>query len=380
MIAKRDSSVIVEYLHRKAVLQGIPLSGTFELTPICNMSCNMCYVRQTPEQVQESGKRLRTVDEWLKLARDLKDQGTLMLLLTGGEPLTYPGFRELYSELRNMGFVVSINTNGTLIDEETVEWLSNNPPHRINITLYGASDSTYKRLCHISGGYTRTKRAIELLQDRGINVKLNCSVTPDNVDDLEDIIVYSDERKLILQATSYMFPPLRRDIDSVGKNARFSPEECAYTEAKIRLLQRGTDAVKQYGDAAERLQITEDSCFDCEGDRLRCRAGRSAFWITWDGRLLLCAMMDDPAYKPFEVGFATAWDKLREDTVKIRLPAECSACEAKDFCRSCAAMVYTETGSYDSKPQYRCDLIRAIPEACQKVLKEENSNEYRTGK
>ena len=124
MIAERGSSALVEHLHRRADVQGIPLSGTFELTPMCSMSCKMCYVRMTAEEVRASGKRLRTVEEWLELARVMKEQGTLLLLLTGGEPLTYPGFRELYRELRKMGFVISINSNATLIDEETVRWFA----------------------------------------------------------------------------------------------------------------------------------------------------------------------------------------------------------------------------------------------------------------
>ena len=376
MIAKRGSSALVEHLHNKAGVRGIPLSGTFELTPMCSMSCKMCYVRMTAEEVRQSGKRLRTVEEWLELARVMKEQGMLLLLLTGGEPLTYPGFRELYRELRKMGFVISINSNATLIDEETVKWLAEDPPQRINITLYGASDETYLRLCNHPTGYTVVTHAIEMLQEAGIPVKLNCSVTPDNVCDLEKIIAYGEERKLVLQATSYMFPPLRRDETSIGRNLRFTPEECAAVEARIRLLQYGRDDLTNYCQSVEdHCVLEEDASFDCEGDGVRCRAGKSSCWITWDGRMLLCAMMDEPSYDVFEMGFPAAWAALRERTAAIRLPAECAACDSKDVCRSCAAMIYTETGSYDKKPQYRCDLMRATPAACRAVLKEEPSHE-----
>ena len=270
-----------------------------------------------------------------------------------------------------MGFVISINTNATLIDEDMVEWFVQNPPHRINITLYGASDDTYARLCHYPGGFTKTKNAIEMLQDRGINIKLNCSITPDNVCDLEKIIEYSKRRNLILQANSYMFPPLRKNAESVGENARFSAEDCAYTEARIRLLQRGSNNLKTYYTAIKECKpLDEDLGFDCEGDGIRCRAGKSAFWITWDGRLLLCAMMDEPQFFPFRDGFSQSWSDLKEAAKKIRLPAECARCEAKAVCRSCAAMVYTETGTYDRKPQYRCDLLKATPKACQRVLED----------
>ena len=35
---------------------------------------------------------------------------------------------------------------------------------------------------------------------------------------------------------------------------------------------------------------------------------------------------------------------------------------------SCAAMVYTETGSYDKVPQYRCEMTNFYQDACKKVL------------
>lgn len=376
MTGNQTELQIIEHMHRRAVAQGIPLSGTFELTPLCSMACKMCYVRMSPEELAATGKRLRTADEWLALAREAKEQGMLLLLLTGGEPFLYPEFRRLYTELRQMGFVISINSNATLITEETVAWLKENPPQRINITLYGASDATYARLCGHPTGFTQVTRAIELLRDAGISVKLNCSVTPENVCDLEDIIAYSDEHKLVLQATSYMFPPLRRDAESVGSNARFAAEECARTEVKIRRLQYGAENLREYCKAIESHQpVDTPLCADCEGDGLQCRAGKSAFWVTWDGRMTPCGMVNEPAVFPFGQGFADAWQSLRAQTAALHLPPECAGCDAKHYCHTCAAMCYTETGRYDCKPQYRCDLMRAVPAACRALLSEEEHHE-----
>ena len=376
MTGNQTELQIIEHMHRRAVAQGIPLSGTFELTPLCSMACKMCYVRMSPEELAATGKRLRTADEWLALAREAKEQGMLLLLLTGGEPFLYPEFRRLYTELRQMGFVISINSNATLITEETVAWLKENPPQRINITLYGASDATYARLCSHPTGFTQVTRAIELLRDAGISVKLNCSVTPENVSDLEDIIAYSDEHKLVLQATSYMFPPLRRDAESVGRNARFAAEECARTEVKIRRLQYGAENLREYCKAIESHQpVDTPLCADCEGEGLQCRAGKSAFWVTWDGRMTPCGMVNEPAVFPFGQGFADAWQSLRAQTAALHLPPECAGCDAKHYCHTCAAMCYTETGRYDCKPQYRCDLMRAVPAACRALLSEEEHHE-----
>lgn len=35
-----------EYLFKKADAFNVPIMGTFELTPICNMKCKMCYIQQ----------------------------------------------------------------------------------------------------------------------------------------------------------------------------------------------------------------------------------------------------------------------------------------------------------------------------------------------
>ena len=64
---------ITEYLHAKAAKLGIPLSGTFEVTPCCNMACKMCYVRMTQKE-QEGIAPLRSVEESWKLADKQRKQ------------------------------------------------------------------------------------------------------------------------------------------------------------------------------------------------------------------------------------------------------------------------------------------------------------------
>ena len=107
-------------MYEDAGKRGVPLGGTFELSPLCNMNCKMCYIRISKEEMEKQGKLL-TADEWLSLAKEAKSKGMLFLLLTGGEPFLYPDFWKLYESLKQMGFFVSINTNATLLEGETLE-------------------------------------------------------------------------------------------------------------------------------------------------------------------------------------------------------------------------------------------------------------------
>lgn len=109
------------YLHARACANGIPLAGTFELTPRCNFNCRMCYVHLTPEEQRRRGAEL-TADEWLAIAEQARSQGMLFLLLTGGEPLIRVDFRYLLTELKKMGLMVSINSNASLIDDDWLDF------------------------------------------------------------------------------------------------------------------------------------------------------------------------------------------------------------------------------------------------------------------
>lgn len=366
---------VTEYLYHKAAAAGVPLSGTFELTPVCNMDCKMCYVRISRQQ-QESIGPLKTADQWLELGRQAKQAGMLYLLLTGGEPFLHPQFRQILEGLHRMGLLISINSNGTLIDEKTVAWLKDCPPVRINISLYGASNDTYAKLCGNPKGFTQTTHAIDLLQQAGIPVKLNCSLTPANVSDLEEMIAFAKAKKLQIQVAGYMFPPVRKKDAPLGDNFRLTPEEAAWYTAYSQYLLVGKERFEQIGCRTPRVEDPEETCIGV-GDEMRCRAGRCSFWVTWQGAMTPCGMfpVGDAENNAFTEDFNAVWSAVKDRVAKIRLPASCSDCAAKADCRACAAMVWAESGSYEQVPKYRCNMIRSYPEQWQRVKEEQGWTE-----
>ena len=363
MKGTRIEPQVTSYLFAKAAGRHIPLSGTFELSPLCNFSCRMCYVHLTGEEVRRSGLRMMTGGEWIRLAREARDQGMLYLLLTGGEPFLYPGFRELYEKLAGMGLILSINTNGALIDAETAAWLRKRPPSRVNITLYGGSPETYEALCGDAGGYEKTRKTIEYLQEAGISVKLNCSLTPYNARDLEKMVRYAESRNLILQAAAYMFPAVRRGKGHTDARDRFTPEETARYLFEIRRLQLGEEAAKQFARSIREgsAPVFSPECGERSPDgTVKCRAGRAAFWITWHGEMRPCGMMEYPGTAVRNKSFEEAWKELTEQTGRIRLSGACSRCGSQKLCHACAASALAETGQFEKTPGYLCQVVRAL--------------------
>ena len=363
---------LTEYLYNKAGRAGIPIGGTFELSPVCNFACRMCYVRKTAAEVAAHSRPILTLDRWLDIARQAREQGLLYLLLTGGEPLLWPDFWTLYEELARMGFLLSINTNGTLIDGAAIERLRRFPPRRVNITLYGAGDAAYQALCGAKGVFSRVSGAIEGLQQAGVSVKLNGTLTPQNVGDLDALVAYAASRKLILDTTTYLFPPVRRDPSMTGVNQRFTPEDAARHHLRIFRLQNGEERYQAYLEKIRKGSIPplglDESCVDPVDGRIRCRAGKASFWITWDGYMTPCGMMPEPKADLTGRTFAQAWQELTQKSAELALSGVCAKCPDQQLCHSCAAMAIAETGTAAGIPTYLCQMAAAMRDLAESEL------------
>ena len=350
----------------------IPLTGAFELLPVCNFACKMCYVRKSRAEVEKVGG-LMDGKRWLEIAEDAAKCGLLFPLLTGGEPFLYEDFQEVFTGMQNLGMQISINSNASLIDQKMAKWLSGHTPTRINITLYGASEETYQKLCGNGEAFLKVKNAVKWLKHYGIPVKFNASITPQNVQDLEQMIFFAKECKIPIQVATYMFPPIRKDAAMVGQNERLSPEEAALARVKTDFLTgekewflRQTERFGKFRKGEERFQRKEE---DQQKDRWReevltmcCRAGHCSFWVDWQGNLINCGMYASAKTSLKDCTFEEAWKKLVMQTEKVSCKPKCIQCANKEICHPCIAMIAAECGKEENAPEYLCRMHAAEAE------------------
>lgn len=358
---------MARYLNMKAARLGVPVVGNFELTPCCNLACKMCYVRLTKKQADERGGLL-SAERWKRYIDESVAAGMVMMLITGGEPTMRPDFLEIYEYAHEKGVLVSVNTNGTLITDEILESFRRMPPARVNITLYGASEETYHELCGDGSAFRRVIEAIKKLKAAGIGVKLSFTLTRYNAHDLEGVMDIAKELDVFLRHTSYVFPPSRRPGEQAD---RLGPEESARAGLAATRRLMSPEGYRSYierslaGDPS--VQAAEE-CVDSEDGVMRCRAGRSNFWLAWDGTMRPCPMMPGPG---FEVeacgGIKPAWDRVREEVKAMRTPKKCEGCSARHVCLSCAAACICETGEPTTAPEYLCRRSQALID----IMKEE---------
>ena len=370
---KQTEPQLARYLHAKGARLGLPIGGNFELTARCNFDCPMCYVHLKQEDIDAQGREL-TAEQWIDLARQARDAGMVFALLTGGEPFVRKDFFRIYREMKELGLLISINSNGSMLSGEILQRLIDDPPFRINISLYGGSNETYRNMCGIPV-YDQVKENIRRLRQAGVEVSLNLSITPYNKEDLPQIYRDAVELDVNVRASSYMYPSVRVNGEQYGCGNRLSCAESAKYSVAWDVLRFSEDEFAARAEALIRLEgIEQEGCPLEEGDGVRCRAGSTAFWMTWDGRMMPCGMLTTPVVYPLETGFEAAWEQIREETAKIRTPAKCTSCGYKDICGACAAVYYTETGAFDAVPEYVCrraeEIIKATREAYEERKKQ----------
>lgn len=221
----------------------IPLSGTFELTGRCNLGCKMCLVRVDNKRIHELGLHERTAEEWIDMAHQAFDAGTLQLLLTGGEVMLRPDFCQIYEAIAQMGFILTVYTNATMVSDEVMEVFKRYPPHTIGVTMYGACNETYQKLCGDPKGYDHFIAGIDRLTTLPSLFDIRTTIVKDNLADLPLMQDYVKKRfgdEKILTVSRFVTGAVRGGI--------CHPEECRITpEQNVDLcfpgLQKFRDAV-----------------------------------------------------------------------------------------------------------------------------------------
>ena len=318
-----------DFIEKKAREKGVPVRGQFELTPLCNFNCKMCYVHLSNNQI---GKRsILNVEQWKDLMHQAWEAGMIGAKLTGGECLTYPGFEELYLFLHSLGCEVSILTNGALLDQERVEFLKKHKPADIGITLYGNSEDVYERVTG-QRAFRTVMENIHRVKDA--DLPLSISVTPSIYlgEDVFDTIRLSAE----LSTNRLVNAALNLPREETGRAGQEHDVDLNfYTRIfKLDAELRGY-TVQEY--SGQELPEPGGSSQKPTEKGLLCGAGRSGFSIDWKGNMHPCTDLDMITAYPLQNGFRKAWDFIHHEAENwVREPA-CNGCPYGTVCKQCAA-------------------------------------------
>ena len=255
-----------------------------------------------------------------------------------------------------MGFIVMVNTNATLINEEWADFFAENPSRRINVTLYGASAKDYGTVCQNTDGFDQAIQGVRLLKERGIHVKVSGSLVRHNLNSLEDYIELCEELDVPVMTETYMMPATRERMCPFDYSQRLTPQD--YAKAKLRLLPTVVGTYNVEEEIKQMLIDIEQSQPDNEKRGFTCKAGLCSFTINWQGMMRPCVLLKKPEVNVLDEGVLSAWHQIRLACDDVHCDAKCAACEYRSLCPRCPAAEQAEKGTFGIAPDYLCDCTK----------------------
>ena len=172
------AKVITRFLKFKAK-RPTPLFASYNVTGRCNMRCFFCEWWKTERPELPTKKALAAIDAVCSLGIPFFD-------LSGGEPLLRKDLSALAKRAASHGCLVSMNTNGTLLNEKRLSEMAN-ILDLVVVSLDGPKD-VHDKIRGVPGTYDKAIKSIRLLKAHNIKVGINSVATPWNIDVLPSFI------------------------------------------------------------------------------------------------------------------------------------------------------------------------------------------------
>ncbi len=321
----------------------MPLGGAIELTARCNLRCRHCHISRPVDDPEALGSEL-TTEQWCDVIDQIADHECLWLLLTGGEPLVRGDFEKIYRHAKKKGLIVTLFTNGTMLDERMADFLADHPPHSIEITVYGRSEKTYEVVTGLAGSYRRSMTGIELLLERKLPLKLKTMVLTLNKHELWQMKSFAQELGVDFRFDPVLLP--RFDGRPAPERFRITPEEI------VELDLADSDRTREWQDFCRKFCGVPP-----ESDLLyRCGAGMESFHVDFLGLLTPCMTARSKSYDLRQGTFPQGWDTFLPEVLseKVESDVVCNRCPLLALCDNCPGWSHLARGNVWGPIDYLC--------------------------
>jgi len=185
----------------------------WNLTRACNLKCVHCYASAG------AGGRELSYEECVKILEDLANFGVPLILFSGGEPLMRKDIIEILSYAKRLGFKCVLSTNGTLIDRDLAEQLSDLVDY-VGVSIDGGKDVN-DRFRGVKGAFERAIKGLLNARDAGIMTGIRFTVTRFNLGELENVLRIAIEYDIPRFCMYHLVPSGRAEFGyDIGKEER----------------------------------------------------------------------------------------------------------------------------------------------------------------
>ena len=159
----------------------------------CNLACEHCSVKRF--QSRKEGRYFK-LDDVRELSRQADEMGLAHLVITGGEPMTFPDFDELVKAIDPQKFYLTSDTNGLLLDYKRARHLKEIGVDKIQLSLDSLSPEEHDSFRNKKGTHEKAIKAIDAAQQAGLKLLVQTVVSKQRVRSQEflDFLKYLNSR------------------------------------------------------------------------------------------------------------------------------------------------------------------------------------------
>lgn len=256
--------------------------ASYELNLGCNYACKHCYLGLKEFEGLAWPDRER-------LLHILRDAGVLWLQLTGGEPMIDKLFAAVYLLAYQLGMMIEILSNGSRLSNPLMlDLLTAHRPHRITLSVYGATEDSYDTLTQRRGAYKAFTRGLAAAWEAGLPLSLSVIVTKDNAHEVDQMHAMAERYGVPSRDYVNMSPTIYGGAESLSsQSSEHLTQRTPFTscdaghaffhvdpfgkasickvgrDPQISLLEEGVAGLSRLGGIADRLLRRQGGCAGC---------------------------------------------------------------------------------------------------------------------
>ncbi len=326
----RDSSV-------EKLEQFIPLVISWNVTLKCNLKCSHCYINA---KETDSIEELST-DAAKMLIHQITEVSKPLLILSGGEPLLRKDIYEIIKYGADRGLKMGMGSNGMLINEEVARKLKDAGMWTVAISLDSSYPERHDQFRGVEGCWYKAVNAIKVLKKAGIEVQVNCTVTRQNYDEIENIMELAESLGVDNFHLFFLVPTGRgTDIEDITPDMYEKMIHNTLKKTKKYTLNVKPSCAPQF------MRVAKNQGVDMSRWVRGCMAGLYYCRIYPSGEVTPCPYMPVTLGNIREKSFKDIWFKseifksLRDFS---QLKGKCGICNYNDICGGCRARAYGVT-------------------------------------
>lgn len=348
----------------------VPSAVYFNPTERCNLNCTYCYL---PEEMRRHGKNMskeqifEALDTLLRFFHTQMPAGNKpQLIFHGSEPML--NRKNMFAAIEHFknDFIFGIQTNGTLLDREAIEFITSREIS-LGLSLDGPLPEITDRTRHTFSGHGIHERVVKVLENlRGYqNYSVITTVTTENLEYLTEMV----ELFHSLEVPTCMLNQVRCTLPG-GERVR--PDDGTFAAAYLKALERTHELYEETGRklvvanfANIVLAVVAPTARRLMCDISPCGGGRCFFAVNARGDLFPCSeFIGLPKFQGgnlFSGGLASCFDTEGFRSVterKIEEIDDCESCPIRHFCGApCPAEANELNGGLDKRGAF-CEFYK----------------------